>query len=48
MKRHKLYFRSPEIEFLISVFATLEAAEKWRDFLAYCIKEFPFESMCII
>ncbi|WP_288748568.1 hypothetical protein [uncultured Treponema sp.] len=47
MSSYKLYYKSSEIEFIIKFFATKKDAEHWKDFLAFCIQEFPFENMYI-
>lgn len=47
MDTYKLYYKSSEIQFLIGVFSSKEDAEYWKDFLAFCIQEFPFEAMFI-
>ena len=47
MKRFRLYYKSVDIEFLIGIFSSEKEAEEWREFLAYCIREFPYEKMYI-
>ena len=47
MNGYKLYYKSSEIKFNIGFFVTKEDAEHWKDFLAFCIQEFPFENMYV-
>lgn len=47
MDTYKLYYKSSKIQFLIGVFSSKEDAEYWKDFLAFSIQEFLFESMFI-
>lgn len=47
MDTYKLYYKSSKIQFLIGVFSSKEDAEYWKDFLAFSIQEFLFESMVI-
>lgn len=37
MESYKLYYKSFDIEFLIGIFSSEKEADRWRDFLAYCI-----------
>lgn len=47
MSSYKLYYKSSEIEFNIGFFSKKEDAEHWKEFLVFCIQEFPFETMFI-
>lgn len=47
MNSYKLLYKSSEIEFNIGFFAKKEDAEQWKEFLAFCIQEFPFENMYV-
>jgi len=47
MSSYRLFYKSSEIEFNIGFFAIKEDAEHWKDFLAFCIQEFPYETMYI-
>ena len=47
MKCYRLFYKETDIEFLIGLFSTKEDAERWKDFLAFCIQEFPFDNMYV-
>ena len=47
MNKYRLYYKTDEIQFVIGYFPTKEDAEHWKEFLAFCIQEFPLENMYV-